>query len=426
MYLNANITGALLKPLLQYQSSSAYTNPYAAPDLGSAYPAVPGNPNDTQTYGVENSGNMLILVLAHARSTGDVSLIHRYYGLLKGWADYLVTNALIPEQQTSSDAQNIDLGQAHGNVTNLALKGVIAIQAMSEISQSVDQTADAKEYGRSAKDLIESWGNLTSVSGQLRWTYGESSSGLMYNLLADKLLQLDLVLPSIYAQESTTILSNGQDWTLFSAAAAPDTVTRDLLISSIHKRVSANLTEGPFATVYNVQTGVGPAAGVPPNGFASPAQGAMFSLLALNLSDKITVIPAAAASPSKKNTGVIVGTTIAVVTAVLLVAGITIFLRRRRRWRAMDELSLPQPYRRAATASTALNSPSVTGSPLRARKAELAATDTPETEALSSETRSGGGPNLSHGTGDLRSEMQRLRAEMDQLHLTQDAPPRYQ
>jgi hypothetical protein len=34
MYLNANITGALLEPLLEYQSSPYYPNPYAAPDLG--------------------------------------------------------------------------------------------------------------------------------------------------------------------------------------------------------------------------------------------------------------------------------------------------------------------------------------------------------------------------------------------------------
>jgi hypothetical protein len=34
MYLNASITGALLEPLLAYQSSTNYKNSYAAPDLG--------------------------------------------------------------------------------------------------------------------------------------------------------------------------------------------------------------------------------------------------------------------------------------------------------------------------------------------------------------------------------------------------------
>jgi hypothetical protein len=34
LYLNANITGALLEPLLRFQDSPAYENHYAAPDLG--------------------------------------------------------------------------------------------------------------------------------------------------------------------------------------------------------------------------------------------------------------------------------------------------------------------------------------------------------------------------------------------------------
>lgn len=62
---------------------------------------------------------MIILALAHARSSGDGSIIHRYvrsfwvprisnvttdtlcvqYNLFKKWADYLTTNTLIPGQQ---------------------------------------------------------------------------------------------------------------------------------------------------------------------------------------------------------------------------------------------------------------------------------------------------------------------------------------
>lgn len=34
LYLNPNILGYLLNPLLSYQESTQYTNPYAAQDLG--------------------------------------------------------------------------------------------------------------------------------------------------------------------------------------------------------------------------------------------------------------------------------------------------------------------------------------------------------------------------------------------------------
>jgi hypothetical protein len=68
---------------------------------------------------------------------------------------------------------------------------------------------------------------------------------------------------------------------MFSAAAAPDTATRDLLISGVHSRASLNTTKGTFSNIYNAQTGLGVAILSPQNGFATPAQGAMFSLLAL-------------------------------------------------------------------------------------------------------------------------------------------------
>jgi hypothetical protein len=49
--------------------------------------------------------------------------------------------------RASADARDTSLAQTQGNFTNLALKGIIAIQTMSEISQIMGQTADAQKYG---------------------------------------------------------------------------------------------------------------------------------------------------------------------------------------------------------------------------------------------------------------------------------------
>lgn len=77
------------------------------------------------------------------------------YNLLKRWADYLTSNVLVPEQQYvfpyirpyaadlgRTSADDTGLTQTHGNVTNLVLKGIIAIQAMAGISQIMGQTPD--------------------------------------------------------------------------------------------------------------------------------------------------------------------------------------------------------------------------------------------------------------------------------------------
>ncbi|KAJ7512010.1 hypothetical protein B0H11DRAFT_721093 [Mycena galericulata] len=386
LYLNASLSGALLGPLLQYQDSVAYANPYAASDLGFAYPAAPGDANDQDVYGVENSGNMLILALAHARTSGDGSLVSRYYSLLKEWADYLSTNALIPAQEIPADGLDSSLGQNHGNITNLAIKGIIAIQAMSEISKLVGEITDAQTYQTSASSLVKSWVNLASPSGHLIWTYGSPSSfGLMYNLLADRLLQLNVVPSSIYADESFALVnalpapyglplssdSNSNtrsDWALFSAAAAPDTTARNLLIAAVHKRASLNTTAaaGPFAAVYNGETGAGVTAGTPLNGFASPAQGAMFSMLALSVPNLTVIVPAQNAltppysisggdsAPPESHAGVIAGGVIAVVAVLILLGLFAIFLNRRRRQSHAESVLVtpqPMPYQPSSTMS---------------------------------------------------------------------------
>ncbi|KAF8180898.1 hypothetical protein K438DRAFT_1768092 [Mycena galopus ATCC 62051] len=410
--LNASITGALLQPLLEYQNSSQYTNPYAAPDLGPAYPAVPGNPNNTALYGVEDSGNMLILILAHARSSGDGSLIGRYYNLLKQWADYLDSNSLIPVQQYGfyqhsfpADHRDGVLGQNQGNLTNLALKGIIAIRAMAEISQIMGEAADAQKYEASARTLIQSWVNLTSSSGLLSWAYGSTTFGLMYNLLADKLLQLGLVPESIYADESTTLLNNAtQDWTLFSAAAAPDTSTRNLLISSVRTHASFNLTNAMFPTQYNVTSGLG-SAGSNLQGWASVA-------------NKTVVVPSPAeivgqGSSAKSHTGAIVGGIIGSLAAVLFV-GIIILRRRREQGRETQELELLRPYQATSTMAAAKNPKS---------------TLIPQPGSSQAPSQSGDEePSVSRGPENWRSEMERLRQEVEQLRnqsLPLEAPPGY-
>ncbi|KAJ6482672.1 hypothetical protein C8R45DRAFT_1099940 [Mycena sanguinolenta] len=418
MYLNSSITGALLEPLLEYQNSSEYTNPYAAPDL--------------------DSGNMLILVLAHARSSGDGSLIGRYYNLLTKWADYLGSNALIPVQQVPADGRDTGLGQNHGNLTNLALKGIIAIRAMAEISQVMGEATDAQKYEASAQTLIRSWIDLTSVSGLLDWSYGDNTFGLMYNLLADKLLQLDLIPESIYANESTILLNNApqappfgfrlsngttsytrSDWTLFSAAAAPDTSTRDLLISAVRKHASFNSTNTTFPTLYNVQTGLGPGAGIP-QGLASPAQGAMFSILALSVANKTVVVPppaetAGQGSSTNSHTGAIVGGIIGSLAAVLVIGGIIVLRRRRRQRDEAKELEILRPYQATSTVA-----------PHKSAKSTLIPQPASSPEPQSGDQES----SVSRGPENLRSEMERLREEVEQLRIQSilplEAPPRYE
>ncbi|KAH9043068.1 hypothetical protein EDB85DRAFT_1913440 [Lactarius pseudohatsudake] len=76
------------------------------------------------------------MTYAHARASGDTSLIHRYYDLLTSWADNL--NDYLHRYSAG--------GLSTDNQTNVAIKGIIAIKAMSQMSSFINKTIDFDEY----------------------------------------------------------------------------------------------------------------------------------------------------------------------------------------------------------------------------------------------------------------------------------------
>ncbi|KAK0441136.1 hypothetical protein EV421DRAFT_751118 [Armillaria borealis] len=311
LYINATWAGYLLEPLLRYQQSSQYAKAYAAPDLGSFYPNVSGNSSPTKDRAIEDSGNMLIMGWAHARFSGNGSMISRYYDVYKNWTDYLVSVAL--DQHGYVDANRL----GYANMTNLAIKGIIGIKAMSEISQALGKSEDAEMYSSTAKSLVEQWQTLAGSNGHLLSSYGliadPSSWSLVYNLYADKLLGTALVNSSIYNNQdsfySHEVDASGiygiqydsrvtdeakSHWTMFAAGASNDTV-RDTLISLIHTQAGSNISAGVFPLTYTSNNGS------TISGRASPGQGAMFSLMALRLQPQAVSVRVTGDSPPSNN-----------------------------------------------------------------------------------------------------------------------------
>ncbi|KAK0233866.1 hypothetical protein IW262DRAFT_1505074 [Armillaria fumosa] len=294
LYFNTTWAGYLLEPLLRYQQSSQYIETYAAPDLGLLYPIIGGNNGPSISGALEDSGNMLIMGWAHAKFSGDHSMISRYYDLYNQWADYLASSTWSPNGYTDAD------GLANTNMTNLVFKGIIGIKAMSEISQALGRSQDAEIYSSTAKSYVEQWQIAAGSTGHLLSTYGSaadsSSWSLVYNLFADKLLGTALVDSSIYSnqdifysheadssgvygiQYDSSVTNRAKShWTMFTAGASNDTTVRDTLISLVHTRAGSNVSAGVFPLTYD------PHKGTSISGQASPGQGAMFSLMPLRL-----------------------------------------------------------------------------------------------------------------------------------------------
>lgn len=300
LFINSTYAGQLLSPLLEFQDTSNTAQPFAARDIGQNYPKAVGN-NVKHQQGVEYSGNMLIMSLAHARASGDGTLISRHYRLLRSWADYLVDSSICPPDVTTIDQEQ------QSNSTNLAIKGIIGIKAMAEISSALNQTADATYYSQFASTFASEWHAvaLSTDGSHILPSYGSATTSWaqMYNLFADRLLGTNLVDNNIYASQTQyyqTLISNSFQsglpldnttdianaaWTLFTAATVTDTAVRDSLIAPVWTH--AVTSPHPLSVRFKVDS-----TDVPPtSGAASPAMGAMFAPLALNLPNLAIVAP---------------------------------------------------------------------------------------------------------------------------------------
>ncbi|KAI1822835.1 DUF1793-domain-containing protein [Xylaria intraflava] len=256
LYTNPQWLAYLLEPLLEYQLSGQYPNDYSMHDLGLHFPNATGHNDGNDEYmPVEECGNMLIMGLALANALRDdprpvfahsapswtrplgpgpekrpsnvdaygmdsvgmgmgmgitgekaaVKWLRHSYKLWKKWTGYLVRESLVPANQLCTD----DFAGWLANQTNLALKGIIGIKAMSSIADIVGEKPDAEYYGKVADEYIDKWQEFglsrdgTHAKLAYNW-YGSWTT--LYNIFADALLCFHL------PDETSSTHRQGRSW----------------------------------------------------------------------------------------------------------------------------------------------------------------------------------------------------------------------
>ena len=204
LYTNSALLKMLLDPLFINQESGQYPNMYSMHDLGTHYPNATGHPaGNDEMQPLEECGNMLIMTLAYAQRASDTAYLTQHYNILNQWTQYLIEEALIPANQISTD----DFAGPLANQTNLAVKGIIGIEAMAVIANMTGNTATAENYTTIAHNYIAEWQTLgTAMDADPPHTtlaYGMNDThGVLYNIYGDKELGLNLVPQSVYDMQS--------------------------------------------------------------------------------------------------------------------------------------------------------------------------------------------------------------------------------
>ncbi len=243
---------AQLRPLFEYASLPRWRFPFAPHDLGT-YPLANG-----QVYGggeisedrqmpVEESGNMLLLTAALARSGDATALLERYWPLLSRWAAYLKQKGLDPENQLSTD----DFMGHLAHNANLSLKATLALGAYGALCERTGRTDEAKTYRETAADFARRWVQLAGDGDHFRLAFDAPGTwSQKYNLVWDRLLELDLF-PAEVARKEVAFYKTKQgryglpldsrksltklDWLLWTATLAESPADFELFLHPVYR-----------------------------------------------------------------------------------------------------------------------------------------------------------------------------------------------
>ncbi|CAG8288378.1 unnamed protein product [Penicillium olsonii] len=362
LYTNPRWLSYLLEPLIEHMLSGQYPNTYAMHDLGTHFPNATGHPDgNDEKMPVEECGNILIMGLAvvnslryeisteassiwsnfgssppdvHSETHEAHKLFHlndqqtvngialqdsrwgggdngerlaeqwiqRSYTLWKQWTGYLVKYGLKPENQLSTD----DFAGPLALQSNLALKGIIGINAMSKIAALAGNVTDAHYYKQTASDYIAKWEKyaMSWDDTHIKLSYDWSGSWTtLYNLYADAQLCFHLentdteepgfVPRHIYQKQSVWYdhvrqkfglpldsrhLYTKTDWEFFSMAVVSKPVRAEIL-ESVALWVNETASDGPFTDLHNTEGNGGYAENT--RFRARPVIGGHFAFLAL-------------------------------------------------------------------------------------------------------------------------------------------------
>ncbi len=258
MYCPELVRG-MLRPILKFAQTDVWTYDFAPHDVG-RYPILTGQvygacqrakhqaagnvhapyylyPSTVNAYllnkqmPVEESADMLLMLAACGRADGDHKLAEEHLDLLRQWCQYLLDFGDDPGEQLCTD----DFAGHLARNVNLSAKAVMGIGAFARILEALGHTEEAARYMDKAKQMAAGWLERADAGGYTSLSFNGDGWSMKYNLVWDKLLDLNLLPEDFYRREIESYLPKMEryglpldsrapysktDWILWTAAMA--------------------------------------------------------------------------------------------------------------------------------------------------------------------------------------------------------------
>ncbi len=274
LFFNPRLLEAQLLPVLEYAAMpNRWHFPFAPHDLGQ-YPLANG-----QEYGggektvddqmpVEESGNLLILADALARTSSNTDLVQRFWPQLTQWAEYLREHGLDPENQLTTD----DFAGHVSHNANLSIKAIDALAAYADLCKLTHRDADTRSYDALAHSMAQKWITLDREGDHYKLAFDSPGTwSQKYNLVWDQILGYNVFPKSVRNSEiafyQTKLNKYGLpldsrkdytklDWSMWTATLADTPAAFNALVDPMYLWANETKSRVPLTDWYDTKTGL--------------------------------------------------------------------------------------------------------------------------------------------------------------------------
>jgi len=207
------------------------------------------------------------MIAALEQIDGNARFAQQYWPLLTKWAEYLKSKGLDPENQLCTD----DFAGHLAHNANLSIKAILALAAYGKLAGMLGHSETRHEYEQLSREYAQKWVAMDADDAHFRLAFDRPGTwSQKYNLVWDKLLNLNLFPPQVVQKELAFYQSKENkyglpldnradytkiDWLTWTATLAPSESEFEEIFDHAYRFANESPSRVPLTDWYDTKTG---------------------------------------------------------------------------------------------------------------------------------------------------------------------------